>query len=141
MRGGTLKRQALVFESKDFRSRGDNGGVFEMNQDPVSSEQNNCGEHQRQKARKYMRHSFPSRGSHNGTRSYCGDLTPRGLLFHQPLRCDVAVLSQKRRVSGRHAHPMCSGCLRLLLSSAEISFPDHTSSTYTLSSDRRQMRT
>src|SRR6516164_6947874 len=66
MRGGTLKREALVFEGKDFRSRGDYGGVFEMNQDPVSSEQNNCGEHERQKARKCMRHSFPDRGGHMG---------------------------------------------------------------------------
>jgi hypothetical protein len=66
MRGSTLKREALVFEGKDFRSRGDYGGVFEMNQDPVSSEQNNCGEHQCQKARKCMRHSFPDRGGHMG---------------------------------------------------------------------------
>src|SRR5262245_34267263 len=101
MRGGTLKREALVFEGKDFWSRGDNRGVFEMSQDPVSSEQNNCGEHQRQKARKCMRHSFLGRGSHNGTRSYCGDLTPRGLLFHQPLRCDVDLMAL---VQIRHGH-------------------------------------
>ncbi len=39
MRGGTLKRQSLVFEGKPFGSRGNNGGMFEVNQDLLSSEE------------------------------------------------------------------------------------------------------
>src|SRR5882724_8291962 len=70
MRSGTLKHESLVFEGKDFRSRGDNGRVFEMNQDPLSSEQNGCREPQRDKARKQMRHLFPGGGTHDGKRSY-----------------------------------------------------------------------
>ena len=77
MRGGTLKRQSLVFEDKAFGSRGDNGGVFEVNQDPLSSEENDCREPQRDNARKQMRHFFPGRGTHDGRRSYCRDLTPQ----------------------------------------------------------------
>jgi hypothetical protein len=44
MRGGALKRQSLVFEGKALRSRGDDGGVFEVNQDSLSGEQNDCRE-------------------------------------------------------------------------------------------------
>ena len=77
MRGGTLKRQSLVFEGKPFGSRGNNGGVFEVNQDPLSSEENDCREPQRDNARKQMRHFFPGGGTHDGIRSYCRDLTPQ----------------------------------------------------------------
>src|SRR6476646_2938389 len=77
MRSGTLKRESLVFEGKDFRSRGNNGGVFEMNQDPLSSEENDCGEPQRDNTRVQMRHLLPSGGTHDGRRSYCRDLTPQ----------------------------------------------------------------
>ena len=77
MRGGTLKRQSLVFEGKAFGSRGNNGGVFEVNQDPPSSEENDCREPQRDNARKQMRHFFPGGGTHDGRRSYCRDLTPQ----------------------------------------------------------------
>src|SRR4030095_647635 len=77
MRGGTLKRQSLVFEGKALRSRGDNGGVFDVNQDPLSSEENDCREPQRDKARKQMRHLLPSGATHDGRRSYCRDLTPQ----------------------------------------------------------------
>src|SRR5262245_16069769 len=65
MRGGTLKRQSLVFEGKALRSRGDDGGVFEVNQDPLSSEENNCREPQRDKARKHMRHLSTAGGTHD----------------------------------------------------------------------------
>jgi hypothetical protein len=77
MRGGTLKRQSLIFEGKLFGSRGNNGGVFEVNQDPLSSEENDCRERQRDNARKQMRHFFPGGGTHDGIRSYCRDLTPQ----------------------------------------------------------------
>ncbi len=46
MRGGALKRQSLVFENKSFGGRGNNGSVFEVNQDPLSSEENDCRERQ-----------------------------------------------------------------------------------------------
>jgi hypothetical protein len=52
MRSGALKDESLVFEGKALRSRENNGGVFEVNQDPVSSEQNDCREPQRDKYRK-----------------------------------------------------------------------------------------
>src|ERR1051326_6553537 len=39
MRRSTLKHESLIFERKTLGSRGDDSGVFEMNQDPVSSEQ------------------------------------------------------------------------------------------------------
>src|SRR6478609_8240570 len=77
MRGGTLKRQSLVFENKPIGRRGNNGGVFEVNQDPLSSEENDCREPQRDNARKQMRHFFPGGGTHDGIRSYCRDLTPQ----------------------------------------------------------------
>src|SRR5262245_47464240 len=77
MRSRTLKHEALVFEGKVFRSRGDDGGVFEMNQDPLSSEQNDCREPQGDKARKQMRRLFRVRGTHGGVRSYCRHLTPQ----------------------------------------------------------------
>jgi hypothetical protein len=38
MCGGTLEDKSLIFERKNLGSRGRNGGVLEMNQDPVSSE-------------------------------------------------------------------------------------------------------
>ena len=56
MRSGTLKRESLVFQGKDFGSRGGYGGVFDMNQDPLSGKQNDCREPQRDYDRKYMRH-------------------------------------------------------------------------------------
>jgi hypothetical protein len=64
MRGGTLKRQSLVFEDKPIGRRGNNGGVFEVNQDPLSSEENDCRERHRDNARKQMRHFLPSDGTH-----------------------------------------------------------------------------
>src|SRR4029077_18872832 len=70
MSGGTLKRQSLIFENKSFGRRGNNGGVFEVNQDPVSSEKNDCREPERDNARKQMRHFFPGGGTHDGIRSY-----------------------------------------------------------------------
>src|SRR5882757_6857189 len=75
MRGGTLKCQSLVFEGKPFGSRGNNGGVFQVNQEPLSSEENDCREPQRDNARKQMRHLFAVGGTHDGRRSYCRDLT------------------------------------------------------------------
>ena len=75
MRSGTLKRESLVFEAKDPRSGGNNGGVFEVNQDPLSSEQSDSCKPQRDQARKYMRYLFPGGGRHDGRRSYCRDLT------------------------------------------------------------------
>src|SRR4029077_6933769 len=77
MRGSTLKRQSLVFENKSFGRRGNNGGVFEVNQDPLSSEENDRREPHRDNARKQMRHFFPGGGTHDGRRSYCRDLTPQ----------------------------------------------------------------
>src|SRR5947208_3206404 len=77
MRGGALKRQSLVFEGKALRSRGDDGGVFDVNQDSLSSEQNDCREPQRDQARKQVRQLFPGGGTHDGRRSYCRDLTPQ----------------------------------------------------------------
>src|SRR6478736_4621936 len=77
MRGGTLKRQSLVFKDKPFGRRGNSGGVFEVNQDPLSSEENDYREAQRDNARKQMRHFFPGGGTHDGIRSYYRDLTPQ----------------------------------------------------------------
>ena len=58
MRGGTLKDQSLVLKRKRVGSGGDNGGVFEMNQDPFSSEQDDCRQAKRDQARKQMGHLF-----------------------------------------------------------------------------------
>src|SRR4029077_11054191 len=77
MRGGTLKRQSLVFKNKSFGRRGNNGGVLGMNQDPLSSEEKDARERHRDSARKQMRHFFPNGGTHDGRRSYCRDLTPQ----------------------------------------------------------------
>jgi len=64
MCSGTLEREALVFEGKDFRSCGDNGGVFEMNQNFVSREQDGRREPQRDYDRTCMRHWFPGGRRH-----------------------------------------------------------------------------
>src|SRR6476661_10140489 len=77
MRGGTLKRQSLVFENKPIGRRGNNGGVFEVNQDPLSSEENDCREPERDNTRIQMRHLLPGGGTHDRRRSYCRDLTPQ----------------------------------------------------------------
>ena len=77
MRSGSLKYESLVLEGKALRSRVSNGGVFEVNQNPVSSEQDYRREPQRDYDRKYMRHWFSSGGRHDERRSYCRDLTPQ----------------------------------------------------------------
>jgi hypothetical protein len=48
-----------------------------VNQDPLSSEENDCREPQRDNARKQMQHFFPGGGTHDGIGSYCRDLTPQ----------------------------------------------------------------
>jgi len=77
VRGGALKYKTLVLQRKNLGSRGRNGGVLQMNQDPVSGEQNDYRETQRDKNRKYMRHLFSGGGRHLKGRSYCRDLTPQ----------------------------------------------------------------
>ena len=77
MRSGTLKREPLVFQGKDFGSRGGYGGVFDMNQDPLSGKQNDCREPQCDEYRKGMRHLFPGLSGHDERRSYYRDLTPQ----------------------------------------------------------------
>src|ERR1043166_2391869 len=77
MRGRTLKSQPLIFQRKALGSSGNNRGVFEMNQDPLSSEQDNRRESKRDQTRKQMRHLFPCLATHDGRRSYCRDLTPQ----------------------------------------------------------------
>ena len=65
MRGGTLKRKSLIFERKTLGSRGRHSGVFEMNQDPLSSEQNDRRQPQRDQARKQMRLAFAGGSTHD----------------------------------------------------------------------------
>src|SRR5260370_38265056 len=89
MGSGILKRESVVFEGKDFRSRGNNGGVFEMNQDPLSSEENDCREPQRDNTRIQMRHLLPSGATHGRKRNYCRPLPPQEnfpSVFFQPGR-------------------------------------------------------
>jgi hypothetical protein len=65
MRGGTLKGQSLVLKRKRFGSGGNNGGVFEMKQDPFSGDQDDPRQAKRDKACKQMRHLFPGMRRHD----------------------------------------------------------------------------